>query len=472
MTIIDDIRKTILDNNLIEKDDLIIVGASGGPDSQFLVYALNELKNELKFDIILAHFNHLHRKEAKEDEMLVKETADKLGLSFVTKSQSMDDFAKSMKISPEDAGRRLRYEFFRSIEKDRNPKIAVAHTLDDQAETVLMRIIRGTGVNGLVAMTYKNDDIIRPILDIKKQDLLVYLDDNSIRYHIDKTNNETDYTRNKIRLEIIPQIEKINPNFKKSLVNLSHIAADETSITDRYIENLYAEVLLESKDSFVGLNKKAFERLDYSLRAKILRRAILDIKGEIKDISKENIDRFLEITSLDTGKSIIKDDLILTKSYNQYRLYINKPNDKTCANILIDIGDEIRFGTYKIKVTKVDSYKKKKSKNVEYFDIDKLSFPLKVRFRENGDFIKPIGMNHRKKLKDLFIDYKVDKFKRDNIPLILSRDDIIWVAGLRSSEDYKVDPSTKNIIKIEVEDDNWLQWNYWQSVNRWRKLEA
>ena len=366
----------------------------------------------------------------------------------------MDQFAKDMKISPEDAGRRLRYEFFRSIEKDRNPKIAVAHTLDDQAETVLMRIIRGTGVNGLVAMTYKNDDIIRPILDIKKQDLLVYLDDNSIGYHIDKTNNETDYTRNKIRLDIIPQIEKINPNFKKSLVNLSHIAADETNITDSYIEDRYANISLESGDGFVSLNKKAFERLDDSLKAKILRRAIYDIKGEIKDISKENIDTFLEIINLDNGKSIIKDDLILTKSYNQYRLYINKPNAKTCSDVSIDLGDEISFGTYKIKLTKVDSYKKKKNKNVEYFDMDKLSFPLKIRFRENGDFIRPIGMSHRKKLKDLFIDYKIDKFKRDTIPIILSNDDIIWVTGLRSSEDYKVDPSTKNIIKIEVEDDN------------------
>lgn len=472
MTIIDDIRKTIIDNNLINENDLIIVGASGGPDSQFLVYALNELKNELKFDIILAHFNHLHRKEAIEDEMLVKETAEKLSLRFITKSQSMDQFAKDMKISPEDAGRRLRYEFFRSIEKDKNPKIAVAHTMDDQAETVLMRIIRGTGVNGLVAMTYKNDDIIRPILDIKKQDLLDYLATNGINYHIDKTNNETDYTRNKIRLDIIPQIEKINPNFKKSLVNLSHIAADETGIIDRYIEDLYADVLLESGEDFVSINQKSFDKLDNSLRRKLLRRAILDIKGEVKDISKENIETFLEIINLDNGKTIIKGDLTLTKSYNQYRLYINKTTDKTCANISINLGDEIIFGTYKIKITKVDSYKKKKPKNIEFFDMDKLNFPLKIRFRENGDFIKPIGMNHRKKLKDLFIDYKVDKFKRDKIPLILSKDDIIWVTGLRSSEDYKVDPSTKNIIKIEVEDDNWLQWNYWQSVNRWRKLEA
>ena len=173
MTIINKVRETIIANKLIEKGDAIIVGASGGPDSQFLIYALMELRKEMDFTIILAHLNHLHRKEADFDESLVEETSQKFDLDFRKKSASMDDYAKKYGLSSEDAGRRLRYEFFRKIQEEYpKSKIAVAHNLDDQAETVLMRIIRGTGVEGLRAMDYRNGDIIRPILDIKKDKIL------------------------------------------------------------------------------------------------------------------------------------------------------------------------------------------------------------------------------------------------------------------------------------------------------------
>ena len=163
----DRILETITENNLISKGDTVIIGASGGPDSQFLITILNNLKEDLGFDIVLAHLNHLHRKEAKNDEDLVRETAEKLDLKFYSRSRSMDDYAKEEKLSSEDAGRRLRYEFFNDLAKKfPNSKIAVAHNKDDQAETVLMRITRGTGLDGLRAMDYENGNIIRPILNL------------------------------------------------------------------------------------------------------------------------------------------------------------------------------------------------------------------------------------------------------------------------------------------------------------------
>lgn len=453
MTIINRIKKTIEENSLIEKGDLIILGASGGPDSQFLAYALNDLRKDFDFDLVLAHFNHLHRKEAIEDERLVKETAQKLDLTFKSRSASMDEYAKKLKISPEDAGRRLRYEFFRSLKKDGKAKIAVAHTLDDQAETVLMRIVRGTGVEGLRAMAYKNDDIIRPILDIKKEELLLYLDRENIPYHIDKTNGETDYTRNKIRLDVIPELESINPNFKEALVKLSHIACDEIAIKETHMEKIYQKILTESGPGYEVFDKNNFEKLKKEEKASLLRMAISRIKGEVRDISKENIDTFLSLEDLQTGKEIIKDDLIFRKSYKTYILSLDKKRKKTTKLATISLGEEVNFEGYKIRVSRVDSLDKKKTKTIAYFDEDKLTFPLKLRFRENGDSFRPFGMKHRKKLKDLFIDAKVDRVKRDRIPLVLSDDKIIWVTGLRSSEDFKVDPWTKNIVKIEVEND-------------------
>ena len=157
----DRIYKTLVEHELINKGDTVIVGASGGPDSQFLIYILDKFRKELGFEMILAHLNHLHRKEANKDEDLVRKTAEKLGIEFFSRSRSMDDLANEEKISPEDAGRRLRYEFFNDLAKKYpTSKIAVAHNKDDQAETVLMRMIRGTGLDGLRAMDYKTGNII------------------------------------------------------------------------------------------------------------------------------------------------------------------------------------------------------------------------------------------------------------------------------------------------------------------------
>lgn len=456
MTIINKVRETIRENKLIEKGDNIIVGASGGPDSQFLIYALVELRKEMDFTIVLAHLNHLHRKEADFDESLVEDTAKKFGLDFRKKAASMDDYAKKYGLSSEDAGRRLRYEFFRGIQKDYpKSKIAVAHNLDDQAETVLMRIIRGTGVEGLRAMDYRNNDIIRPILDIKKAKILEYLDREKIPYAIDKTNFTADYTRNKLRLEIIPEIEMINPNFKESLVNLSEIATNEISISDSYIKNIYEDIIIQRKIDSISFDKVGFENKDKAIQARLIRRAIGEIKKEVRDISKDNIDNFLSLTDLANGKSIIKDDLLFLKSYKFYRLGLIKEDSQVIEDeISIDIGDEISFGDKRIKISSVSDFQKKHGKNIEYFDRDKLTFPLSVRFRKNGDKFRPIGLGHSKKLKDFFIDMKVDKEKREKIPLILSENDIIWVTSFRSSEDYKVDPSTKNIMKIEVYDED------------------
>lgn len=456
MTIINKVRETIIANKLIEEGDNIIVGASGGPDSQFLIYALMELRKEMDFTIILAHLNHLHRKEAGFDERLVEETAEKFALDFRKKSASMDDYAKKYGLSSEDAGRRLRYEFFRQIQEEYpKSKIAVAHNLDDQAETVLMRIIRGTGVEGLRAMDYRSGDIIRPILDIKKAEILDYLNSEQIPYAIDKTNFTTDYTRNKLRLEIIPEIEKINPNFKESLVKLSEIATDEISISDSYIKSIYEDIISQRKTDSVSFDKEGFESQDKAIQSRLIRCAIGEIKKKIRDISKENIDNFLSLVDLVNGKSIIKDDLVFLKSYKFYKMSLRKEDSqKKTGELTINIGEELSFGGKRIKISSVSDFQKKHGRNVEYFDRDKLTFPLSVRFRKNGDKFKPIGLGHSKKIKDFFIDMKVDKEKREKIPLILSENDIIWVTSFRSSEDYKVDPSTKNIIKIEVYDED------------------
>lgn len=453
MTVTNRFLSNINKYNLIDKNDTIIIGSSGGPDSQFLIYLLNEIKNEYNLTIILAHLNHLHRKEASFDEKLVIDTGEKLGLKVEVRKASMDELAKANKISPEDAGRRLRYEFFNDIASSyRNSKIAVAHNMDDQAETMLFRMARGTGLDGLAGMDYKNKNIIRPILSFKKSEILEYLKQNNISYAIDATNLENDYSRNYIRNEIFPKISEINPNAINNFFNLSDIIKNDLAIIDEVIDKKYKEIVINEKDYFVKFDKEEFEDISYPIKTRLIRIAIFKLTGDTKNISKENIEDFINIENLQTGKKIIKDKLVFQKNYNSYELMIlnREQNDSVIKKINLD--EEIVFNGRKIK-TSIVFEKKEKLRNIGYFDLDKISFPLTVRTRENGDKFRPIGMNHKKKLKDFFIDEKIDKSIRDQIPIILSNDDIIWIVGYRISEQFKVDSGTKNILKIEVEDD-------------------
>ena len=453
MTIINRFLSNIKKYELVEKNDTIIIGASGGPDSQFLIYLFNQIKEEYNLNIILAHLNHLHRKEASFDENLVKETGQKLGMKAEVKRASMDDFAKANKISVEDAGRRLRYDFFNQLANgNKNSKIAIAHNMDDQAETMLFRMIRGTGLDGLAAMDYKNGRIIRPILSFKKSEILSYLEENNIDYAIDSTNLENDYTRNYIRNEIFPSLEKINSNVKSNFFNLSDLVKNDLEIIDEIIEDIYKSIALSEADTYIKFDIKEFENLSYNKKSRIIRKAIFKLKGEIKDLSRENVDEFIRLVDLDTGKKIIKDDIIFRKNYQSYDLEIIT-NKKLSYNILsLELGQEINFNGYSIRADKVLK-KSSNDKNIGYFDLDKISFPLTVRTRRNGDRFKPLGMSHNKKLKDFFIDQKVDKNIRNEVPIILSNDEIIWITGYRISEDYKVNSNTKSILKIEVAND-------------------
>lgn len=453
MTILTRFKDNIISHNLIDYGDTIIVGASGGPDSQFLIYLLNQIKEEYKINIVLAHLNHLHRKEAINDENLVIETGKKLKLDVRVKRASMDDFAKEKKISAEDAGRRLRYEFFRDIAREfDHGKIAVAHNKDDQAETILMRMIRGTGLDGLRGMDFRSEDIIRPILTFEKKEILAYLNENNIPYALDQSNFSNDYTRNYIRNEIIPRMEEINPRLKDSIFSLSDLVKNDLEIINDNMKNLSENVIKSTSNNQLSLDKDRFESLTYPYQARILRSAIEDLNGSTKDFSKQNIDDFINLTNLSNGKKIIKDDLEFSKSYKSYDLRKIRSESSSNEKIYLSLGEKKYFNGYIISADLVDKAKDK-AKTIGYFDYDKLSFPLEIRTRKNGDKFNPLGLGHSKKLKDFFIDEKVDKIERDKIPLILSDGKIIWLVSHRLAEDAKIDQRTKKIVRIEVTND-------------------
>ncbi|MDU5372471.1 tRNA lysidine(34) synthetase TilS [Anaerococcus vaginalis] len=445
--IINKFKSTIEKNNLIEKNDTIIVGASGGPDSQFLIYLLNEVKDYYKINIVLAHLNHLHRLDASEDEKLVEKTGEKLGFKTFIDHKSMDDYAKKEKISAENAGRILRYDFFRSIKnKYKNAKIAVAHNKDDQAETVLMRIIRGSGLDGLRAMDYKNKDIIRPIMDFTKSEILKFLDEEKISYHIDYTNLETDYTRNKIRLEMLPYIQdNFNSSISESIYRTVNILKDSKEIIDDVTNFKYKKLVnQENGEYFIDVN--LFEREKKSVKRNIIRKLLIELNGSNQDIRMVYIDDIIELLDLKNGSQYVFKGYSFFKSYDKVIIRKNLNNKKN-QSVKFELG-EISFGDFKINSYLTENTNVKPSRNKMIFDSKILSNNLFLRKRKNGDRIKLKGFT--KKVKAVFIDNKIAQIKRDNYPILSDEENVYAILSLKRSNLYMKNDNSKEVLVIEV----------------------
>lgn len=434
--------------NMLEKGDRVVVGVSGGPDSIYLLEMLNLVKDDLGLQLIVAHVNHGIRGEAADaDEEFVKKKAEKLSLQYEVIRVNMNEYAKEHKMSSEDAGRLLRYGFFHKLAGD-NGKIAVAHNRDDQAETLLMRVIRGTGVDGLAAMRFCKGQVIRPILSISRNEIESYLEENNIEFVTDLTNLECDYFRNKVRLKTIPEIEReYNPAFMDNLYKLSMIAGEETDYMEEMACKTY-ERLVNSADGSIDINGLLKEHK--AIITRVIRIGISKVNNSLKEIGHVHVDAILSLMEGQSGKSLdLPQGILVKKSFNKL-LFLNASNLETKKeSFKLEIGENSTdFGKFFLENNVKDiSYGKNKI-NIDY---SKIKGRLYVRGRNNGDYFKPLGMKGRKKLKDFFIDEKIPLEERDNIPLLCDEENIIWVCGKRLSEDYKIEEKTEDILTIKWE---------------------
>ncbi len=452
---------TICKYKLIEEDDNIVLGISGGHDSMSLLYLLMEIKKRLSFNLILAHVNHgVRGEDALKDELFVKSISDRLNLKYFSKKVDMVARAKEKNISQEEAGRELRYGFFREIIKTLGKgKIAVAHNRKDQAETLLLRIMRGTGLDGLKAMDFKSGDIIRPILDIDRWEIEKYIYDNKIETVLDRTNLESIYSRNKVRLELIPYIEEnFNPNIVDTLFRLSESARIDSEFLEKYTEKKYSKVLIKEEDGKIIFKDSKFEEEDLSIKKRLLRKAIDNLNKGLQGIEEIHITSIIELFSKkETGKKInLPNDIIARVSYNNLiveKLRRDRSISPTPSLVELEIGENV-LDDYMLVIDlqildRREFASQGKYRNVEYFDYNKIVGKSYIRSRKAGDRFKPLGMRGSKKIKDYFIDEKIPREERDKIPLLVDEENIIWVIGYRTSENYKLDRDTEKILRVE-----------------------
>lgn len=435
-----------------KKNTSILLAVSGGEDSVTMLDLFSKYKDMFDLNLFVCHFNHSLRKEADFDENFVKNLSIKYNLKFFSKKEDVKKFSYENKFSTEEGARILRYKFFNEvIESENIDFLATAHNKDDLAETVIMRILRGTGINGLIGITKKRNNIIRPLLDFSKAQIKNYVLENNLKFVQDNTNFLDVYKRNNIRLNLIPKLKKdFNPNVVDALCKLSTIACDYDNISKEYIfskkENLWTK---KDNKIFIDINKLKNE--SKSFRYILYRNFFEKISKNPDGISFLLIEEIDKLIFSKTGKYVKIKNVIFKNEYGKlvifYYKYENVENKDYVIKNLKKTLYSVNIFDIIIKNSNIDEFNREKKNKNSFFINERFLKYLKIRNRKNKDFINlEFG---KKKLKDLFIDEKLNRDLRNIIPIFEIDDNIIWVSNLRRANIYLVD-ETDNILKIEV----------------------
>ena len=432
----------IKENNLIKENDNIILGISGGADSVCLLYIINEIRDTFCLNITAVHVNHSIRETAGRDEAFSKELCEKLGISFVSYTIDCPKIAEEHKLSLEEAGRNERYRLFEETGRksygEGGFKIAVAHHMDDLAETLLFNLSRGSGINGLSSIKVKNGCIVRPLLCLTRKEIEEYLSENGISHIEDETNSDDDYARNRIRHNIIPELNEIAPgavkNMGRTASQLGEIEDYLTIKTDELWDK-YAE---KSEEGI--LIKEGMIKEHPAIVKRTIHRALIEVTGRARDIASVQIEAVYDLLLAKTGH---KRDLIYNmeavRDYAGVMISLKTElSDEEKEAILSNLTFEIKDRDFSQNIP-TDLYTK-------WFDYDKIRNCPNVRFRQNSDYLTINDRDEKKSLSDYMINEKIPAKKRDSIPLLTDGDHVMWVVGYRISNAYKVSDDTKKLL--------------------------
>lgn len=451
---LDKVRRYIEKHNMIKKGDSIVVGLSGGPDSVCLLHVLSSLREEHDINLYAVHLNHMIRgEEALRDEKYAKDFAKSLNVPFISERIAVEEYAKQNKMSSEEAGRFLRYRLFNEVaEKNGASKIALAHNMNDQAETMIMRFLRGTGISGLKGINpVREGRYIRPILSCTREEIEAYCREKALNPVIDSTNAESIYTRNKVRLEIIPYIRKyFNPNIILNLFNNSEIIRDEDDLINKISMEKYQEIKVSD-----GIRTEDFNSLHIAMKRRIIRLLIEEVRGSLNQIESKHIEECMDfIESSGTGKLISLPGGFRGRiEYDSFKISPNEVREDFEEEILIPGVTSVPGKGFFIKtrILTGPSSDIRENRYIKYFNYDKIEGSLTIRNRRDGDYIYPKGMSGRKKLKDIFIDKKIPREERSGMPLVALGDEILWAVGMRDTRNYKIEENTERILEINFE---------------------
>ncbi len=442
----------ISQNKLISKADKILVAFSGGADSTFVLYLLKKYERKFNAEIFAMHVNHgLRGSESERDEKHCENVAKELNIPFYSARINVKSFARKNKFSLEEAARILRYaELEKAAEQISANKIATAHNLNDNTETVLLNIFKGKGTQAAAGIPAKRGKIIRPALSISRDEILFWLKNNSVSFVVDSTNNENDFLRNKIRNRIIPLIKsEINESLDNSVSQFSQILLLQNEFVSGYVKFRSASLFKFSEDvPLFEINQlKDFE---------------LNILGELlKFALLENFNYKISFTDVEKIRSLITNQKGKSEELQNGYFALREKNEivfmrknKATANFLksIKVNETVEFNGNLISIKETEEEQKKG--NCEIISADGLSDKFILRNWKSGDKFIPLGMTKHKKISDFLTDIKIPSIERKNILVLENNSEIIWVVGLRISEKVKITNETKKRLELCVNTTN------------------
>ncbi|HNQ68588.1 MAG TPA: tRNA lysidine(34) synthetase TilS [Bacteroidales bacterium] len=425
----------------IKSETRLLCAVSGGVDSTVMLHVLNDYG----FDCIVAHCNFkLRGQESDEDERFVQQLATNLDFKFLCETFETEDYAKQTGLSIQMAARDLRYQwFYEMAEKYKCTYIALAHNSDDQAETVITNMIRGTGIRGLCGMKYIKNKLFRPLLEISRSEIEKFAKDNAISFRTDSTNITVKYSRNKIRHKILPLMKEINSSALNNILESVNYLNDTEKIFRTYIAEYRLKCLYYEADKIV-IDLKELKK---SAAPKTMLFEILLMEGIPKNIASESVNlleaqagKFLNFLNI----SILKDrnKIIIDKKRKTIEFY----------SVEIQAGGLEKLKTYGIKATVLPydkDFKIVKDSFFAYLDYDRLKFPLIVRKWQDGDRFQPFGMKNFKKLSDFLKDEKFNLYQKSDVLLVESDDEIVWIVGIRADNRFRITENTKKVLILE-----------------------
>jgi tRNA(Ile)-lysidine synthase len=458
----------IKENNLVSRRERLVVAVSGGPDSVCLLYILAALRQELPIDLHIAHLNHqLRGKDSDADARYVAGLAKRLGIPATIASQDVIAYQKQHRLSLEEAARLVRYSFLAGVAaKVGAVKAAVGHTSDDHIETMLMHLLRGSGTKGLRGLMPVSKlspsggslTVIRPLLDLSRADTVAYCRAHKLKPRLDASNLSPEPLRNKIRLHLLPELRKYNPQINQALLRLSRTAADDLDFIETEARRFMDSITQVGENSVI-IKKKDLLALAPSLQRQVLRSSIESLLGSLKDIEAGHIEDIIEALEKPAGKVIgLPFGINFTIEYDRYILAPEAaslcPFPTLEGEIALKIPGKTLLPGWAINAA-IENKSAGKARGGEAndfsacFDFAKVGKNLTVRRRLNGDRFQPLGMAQPKKLNVFMIDARIPQTWRRRIPIVCVGDRILWVVGFRIDERYKVLPSTRDVLRLE-----------------------
>ena len=433
------IQQYIIQHQLLSGEKPVVVGISGGADSVALLHILVSLG----YKCIAAHCNfNLRGDESFRDEQFTIDFTKRLQIPLCKISFETNKYAQENRLSVEMAARELRYRWFEELLNTYDADaVAVAHHRDDSVETLLINLTRGSGLTGLTGIKPKNGNVVRPLLCVSREDIYAYIENNGLEYVTDSSNSSDIYTRNFIRLKVIPLLEEINPSVKASLARTANHLYDASLIYNHSVEEARRVIIQNNRLSISAL-------LSFPAPATILYEMLKPY-----GFSRTVCESIFTVLDKDSGKifyssthRLLKDrsDLLIdVLSGEDNRAYLINLEDDN-----VDLPVELKPEIVVIK----EDYQIEKDRKFAYFDFDKLSFPLVLRHWQEGDWFVPFGMKGKKKISDYFSDKKFSLFDKEKTWLLCSGQDVIWIVGERTDNRYRIEKTTKRVLKLKFID--------------------